>query len=243
MSDLASTVEFLSDFCKGINDLNVEGVSVILIGSTARRTTTPTSDVDLVILGREKPLLPHTPDNYHVYALTEAEFRHRLEAADDLVAWSVRFGVVVQDSGLWSRLLESPEAQRWPNWQKKITHATRRLLTADLLLKTGDGPAAAEEILYAAGHLARALLLKKSIFPLSRVELIDQTQKIGYTRLSEILRFLIYADPDIRYGRIAISYLKKLLCELDRSEYKRVSTTLARLAPYKNLRPRKKIAK
>ncbi len=92
----------------------------------------------------------------------------------------MRLGVVVHDNGLWSEILTRPESKTWPGWQKKVVHGARRLFLANKLIETGDLEAATEEMLYAVGHIARGLLLKADVFPLSRPELEDQIEALGY---------------------------------------------------------------
>src|SRR5439155_19230153 len=112
-------------------------------------------------------------------------------------------------------------------WQNKVLHATRRLMLADTLLETGDVDSAAEEALYAASHVARALLLRSQILPLSRAELSRQAQEAGHAKLAELLTTLLFGEPDAQVVRRTIQYLKKLLVHTDKSEYRRRSAELA----------------
>jgi hypothetical protein len=52
----------------------------------------------------------------------------------------------------------------------------------------GDLPAAEEEIRFALSHLARAELLGKGVFPLSRQELPAQLQEAGQPRLAQMMK-------------------------------------------------------
>jgi len=117
-------------------------------------------------------------------------------------------------------LCNSPEVNVWPDWRKKVVHALRRLLLADSLQGTGDVDAAVEEMLHAASHTARAILLKAHIFPLSRPELIQQLHGIEHQPLARILNELIYENLTDRELRRAGLYVKKLLLHLDRHAYR-----------------------
>jgi predicted nucleotidyltransferase len=219
--------ETIQQFCSALKQTNEGSVSVILIGSVARDATTPKSDIDLLLIGTTESKLPSVPANFHVHAMKNEEFRSKLREGDDLAAWSVRYGIPIQDDGKWAAIVDSPEAKTWPRWQKKMLHATRRLVLARTLLETGDVDSASEESLYAASHVVRALLLRSQIFPLSRAELIKQAQTAGHERLAGMLTTLLFGEPDARFVKRTIQYLKKLLIHMDKSEYQRRSAELA----------------
>jgi hypothetical protein len=216
--------ETIAEFCSALNMANQqEPASVILIRSVARNSETPQSDVDLLIVGAQKPRADVTPPNFHLHVTTVNEFLTKLRDGDDLAAWSVRFGIPIQDTGIWQQIIGSEEAHTWPNWRKKILHAMRRLILAKALLATGDMQAAWEEALYAASHVARAVLLKLNIFPLARAELISQTRAAGQEKLAETLEILLFGDPDEYVLARSLQYLKKLLVDLDKTEFRRRS--------------------
>lgn len=107
-----------------------------------------------------------------------ADFLHNLRLGDDFESWCVRLGVTLSDGrGCWAAILASEESKQWPRWELKVLHGARRLFLADSLLKMGDNTAASEELVYALGHIARGLLLKSGIFPLSRPELAEQLRQ------------------------------------------------------------------
>ena len=61
---------------------------------------------------------------------------------------------------------------------------------AEAVLETDDLDAAAEEFLYAASHIARAILLRSEIFPLSRPEMPAQLLELDpgmATSLSQLV--------------------------------------------------------
>jgi Nucleotidyltransferase domain len=219
--------ETILGVCAALSKANPTMVSVILIGSVARDAATPKSDVDLLLVGETKPILDRIPPNFHIHAMATQEFMSKLREGDDLAAWSVRYGVPIQDDGKWDAIVGSDEAGTWPSWQNKVLHATRRLLVANTLLATGDVDSAAEEALFAAGHVTRALLLRSGVFPLSRAELIKQSHTAGHVKLADILAILLLGEPDDRFVRRTIQYLKKLLIQMDKSEFRRRSSELS----------------
>jgi predicted nucleotidyltransferase len=222
----------IGEFCAALNKAGPsEPPSVILIGSVARNSETPRSDVDLLIIGAQKLKTCSAPSNFHLHITTAQDFLRKLRNGDDLAAWCVRFGVSIQDAGIWREIRGSAEAQTWPDWRKKILHATRRLVLAKTLLETGDIDAASEEVLYAASHAARAVLLKSKIFPLARAELISQTRNIGHERLAQMLETFLFGVPDEKTVEGSAQYLKKIFIDLDESEFKRWSQEFSRMAP------------
>jgi hypothetical protein len=160
---------------------------VVLIGSVARRTrTTDLGDVDVVVLnGRARTLLH--PGVQTTVLSTEA-FGERVRAGDDFAQWALRFGVSIRGRRKWLQLRRDLlEDAPWPNPATKLDQARRRLRTARELLDMGDSDAAHEDLLYAAGHLARAKLLSLEVFPLSRPELPGQLRDAGLDELASAL--------------------------------------------------------
>jgi hypothetical protein len=224
--------ETIGEFCAALNKANPSSLpSVILIGSVARNSETPRSDIDLLIVGTQKVETCAVPPSFHLHIATAHDFLRKLRDGHDLAAWCVRFGVPIYDAGVWREITASVEAQTWPDWRKKILHAVRRLVIAKTLLGTGDVDAASEEALYAGSHVARAVLLKSNIFPLARAELISQTRSVGQERLAQLLEALLFGEADENTVTSSLQYLKKLLINLDESEFSRVSREFSKMAP------------
>lgn len=201
-----------------------DNISVVLVGSVARGRSTEESDIDLLVIGEGHLEAPCNLRTYHIQASSETDFMRNLALGEDFEAWSVRFGLPLYDAGPWKRVLQSREASVWPRWQAKIPHAARRLFMASALLKMGDADAATEETLYALCHVARALLLRAGIFPLSRPELAEQLEALGYAQLARLhgeLRRPSGTTPTSL--RLAQRYSKKLLLHLDRQTYAQYS--------------------
>lgn len=209
-------------FVRELTALNPSAtLSVVLVGSVARGTATSRSDLDVVVLGEEDLMLPSTLPPIHVHKTTTEGFLGRLEKGDDFPAWAIRFGIPIVGESLWDRVSSSKEGLRWPDWHSKVAHAARRLVLAAALIEMDDEDAAAEEMLYAVSHLARAVLLREHVFPLSRSELAEQVEGLGYSRLCKLLEKLnndTVAGSEIRLAQF---YVKRLLYLLDTDTYLR----------------------
>lgn len=167
---------------------------VVLVGSVARRTrTSPMGDIDLLVLnGRTRKLLH---PGIQTTVLTNRDFRERVREGDDFVQWALRFGVSLRGRCRWQELRQELLGKApWPNPAVKQEHASRRLGRARELLEMGDADAAQEDLLYAAGHLARANLLALGIYPLSRPELVAQLEDAGMGELAVLLKQLSSED-------------------------------------------------
>ena len=224
----------IAELCGQIEKLNKGvSISVVLIGSAARGAETWRSDIDLLVLSEQPLMLPRDRGRFHLHVSDEARILKRLEDGDDFPAWCVRYGIPVLDSGIWTKLVESDEARIWPDWAKKVPHATRRLLIASFLLRSGDEEAAGEELLYALGHVARMILLRSNVFPLSRGELVAQVKDVGFLHLSTGLEALLSEHPDTISLRQYITYCKKLLCSIDRDAYGLLSVANSKVVSVK----------
>lgn len=194
---------------------------VVLIGSVARGTANEQSDVDILVISEGNPHKVQSDPPAHVQYFTRTQFLERLGAGDDFAAWCVRYGAVLEDTEGWAHLLVSVEAKVWPDWRRKLPHATRRLHLAASMFRLGDLDAASEETLYLLTHLGRALLLRAGLFPLSRPEMPEQLESIGHPALARLIREFLRGDPDRRRVRQAIGYGKKLLVHLDRGWFEK----------------------
>lgn len=204
--------------------------AAILAGSVAREVAIDRSDIDLVIVSEAPLKRPTCLMRVHVQMFTRDEFMRRVRERDDFALWCVRLGVPLRDSPAWRDIAASPDAQLWPAWQTKIAHAGRRLILASQLFRGGDRTAASEEALYAVAHVARAILLKAQVFPLSRPELPQQLEEQGYPNVAALMRRLLAHDEDPRLLRRAIGYTKRLLVHLDRDEFGAFATKYAQNA-------------
>lgn len=152
--------------------------AVVLTGSMARDVPpTSWSDVDLYALD---VVASEPPAAVHLFEVKVTQFEHQVLAGDDVAQWAARYGRPLFGQANWTSLVRRllPEAP-WPDHRVKLAQAKRRLETSRLLLDAGDAASAQKELVYAASHLARALLLERDVFPLSRPELPDQLRGLN----------------------------------------------------------------
>ena len=194
----------------------LDSATVILVGSSARGMMHERSDIDvLVIHDEDRRIRLDRPGDIHLQQDSRSRFLKRLEDGDDYPGWALRFGIPVLDSGGWWARQVASEAENphWPDWRPKADYAKKRIAIAEQLLDTGDVDAASEEMMFAASHVARAVLLQKGKFPLSRAELPSQLGTMA-PDLATLLDRLIAGeiDPDgLRYGeKLLIHYIAQL---------------------------------
>ncbi len=194
--------------------------AVVLVGSAARCTQNESSDIDLLVISKDRLTHLNTPRRVHLVTSAYADYLKELGSGEDFECWCVRLGIPVYDNGLWEQILGSAEAKTWPNWRKKVAHAARRLFFANQMIEIGDLDAASEELLFATGHIARGLLLREGVFPLSRPELEDQAIALGYPHLAAVHNALrTNQNNSLEFLQRCTRYSKKLLLHLSKEEY------------------------
>jgi predicted nucleotidyltransferase len=169
--------------------------AVVLTGSTVRARRTAMSDLDFMVVG-ERPDVSGVHEDVDVYAAGADAFWKRLDAGDDYIQWTLRFGCILHDDGILqaaSRHIE--ENGLTPSAERKLTQARRGLSLARLVLESGDLEAAREQGRAALTTVARWLLIANGVFPLSRDELSDQVLTLGYFDLAAALDRLIHVQP------------------------------------------------
>lgn len=194
----------------------LDSATVILVGSNARGTTHGRSDIDiLVIHDGDCRIRLDRPGDIHLQQDTRSRFLTRLEEGDDYPGWALRFGIALRDpSGWWAKQVAAELAKpHWPDWRPKADHARKRMAMSMELLDVGDVEAASEEMMFAASHVARAVLLKHGRFPLSRTELPSQLGGIS-PELAEILYCLISGELDSGALRSGEALLERQINEL-----------------------------
>jgi hypothetical protein len=184
-----SVLETLSErkYLRGLLGVLPRGQPVVLIGSWARGTAvSPRSDIDVLVVGEGKFAL--APPRLQVMLMSPVEFQRRLMAGDDFPQWALRFGTPLSGRRVWESMRRKllPEAP-WPDPERKLQQAKRKRDAAEALLAMGDVPAAEEEVRFALSHLARAELLLRHVFPLSRPELSSQLEAIGNWDLASMM--------------------------------------------------------
>ncbi len=177
--------------------------ALLLTGSTARGTRTPSSDLDYHLIGTQLAI-DRLPDELDLHVVAPAQLRMRLLEGDDFTHWSLRFGCVVFDQGI---IRESTaliaERQLWPDPLRKWQQAQKSLNIARAMVASGDHEAAVEQVRTALTLAARWRLLADRRFPLSRPEIPAQLETLGYETLAANLRATIIDAPPL--PRLALS--------------------------------------
>ncbi|WP_420264630.1 nucleotidyltransferase domain-containing protein [Candidatus Magnetominusculus dajiuhuensis] len=227
---------YLSEILTQLRLLRVDKeASVVLVGSHARNKQTWRSDMDFIVVTPERIRRWKVPLNVHIIFDTRNEFTDKLIHGNDFQQWAVRFGKLLMDySGWWNTVKNSEGIDIWPDWRLKIRHAKKAQSIASQLLMDDDWDNAEEEFLLSASHIARALLLRNKIFPLSRPELAWQLKLIGQDDLSNVMERLICGTKThedlIEISKTICLILENLRLEAEESEE---SKSLA--ASYKKL--------
>lgn len=171
--------------------------ALLLTGSTARGTRTPSSDLDYHLIGTPVAL-DCLPDELDIHIVSPARLRARLLEGDDFTHWSLRFGCVAFDTGIIresNRLIA--EQDLWPDPLRKWQQAQKSLDIAHAMVASGDHEAAVEQARTALTLAARWRLLADRSFPLSRPELPAQLEDLGYKTLAADLRATITETPQL----------------------------------------------
>lgn len=201
-------VEQLQQLVQDINEVACDA-TVVLIGSAVRGSMTWRSDIDVMVITSDPLPRFAAPPQIHLHPETRTRFLTRLSEGDEFVSWAVRFGRPLRDvTGWWREVLN--ENVPWPDWRQKLSHIRKRLRTAEAAIKDGDREAAEEELMMAASHCGRAVLLAKGEFPLSRPELPKQLVRAKRLALAETLATLIK-------GGVSITELKRTFAALNRT--------------------------
>lgn len=193
-----------------------ETATVVLVGSAARGAMSPRSDIDVLVLHPEgQRIRLGRPGDIHLQQDSRSRFLRRLADGDDYPGWALRLGLPLRDpDNWWARHAAAELANpHWPDWRPKVDHARKRIRMASALLDVDDLDAAAEELLFAASHVARAVLLKNGTFPLSRPEMPSQLQSVD-ARLAVLLGQIAGDATDAATLRSGASILEQRLRHL-----------------------------
>jgi predicted nucleotidyltransferase len=197
----------------------IDDATVVLIGSVARQAQGPISDVDILIISPRQLTRMDVSPAAQVFVVTRERLLERLRNGDDFPQWVARFGKVLSDKPhWWKSLTNDPALKRWPDWERKRGQAAARLSFATRLHASGDSEHAAEEFLLSARHLARALLLKERVFPLSQPELAQQLRGMNQGELADLLNSLIAHGSAPDTLAYAERVLKKYIASLTSSD-------------------------
>ncbi|MEA2369781.1 MAG: hypothetical protein QOH12_175 [Solirubrobacteraceae bacterium] len=180
-----------------------EAHAVALTGSTARNCRTDISDLDYHVVGPRFKTSDLAGD-VDVHFVDATGFWVRLHAGDDFVQWTLRFGCILVDDGIFRAGLRAVGTELiWPDAGAKFRRLTEMQRLAEQLVKMADRDAAQDQLRATLTSLARALLLDNGIFPLAREELPGQLRSIGHGLVAGALTVAIHGQPslsDIRAG-------------------------------------------
>ena len=193
-----------------------ETATVVLVGSAARGAMSPRSDIDVLILHPDgQRIRLRRPGDIHLQQDSRSRFLRRLANGDDYPGWALRLGLPLRDpDDWWARQAAAELANpHRPDWRPKVNHARKRIGMATALLDLDDLDAASEELLFAASHVARAILLKNGTFPLSRPEIPSQLKTVD-ARLAVLLEPLTGDATDAATLRSGASGLEQRLRNL-----------------------------
>ena len=176
---------------------HVGAPALILSGSTARGHRTEISDLDYHLVGDEIATRDLSAQ-LDLHVLSTEELRTEILGGDDFIQWSLRFGRVVFDDGT---LLEAirliTERRPWPDIERKRDHAAKSLELARRVVESGDQDGALVQVRTGLSLAARAYLLSKGEFPMSRAELPGQLLAAGELGAAQALRACIQGEPPL----------------------------------------------
>jgi hypothetical protein len=190
--------------------------SLLVSGSTARRSRTAISDLDYHLIGQPVDTRDLSRE-LDVHVLSAAELESRVLAGDDFVQWSLRFGWVVFDDGaVRAGITLISQRDLWPDVARKRDHATKSLELARRFVASGDLDAALAQVRTALSLAARTYLLAFNVFPLSRAELPGQLRATGRTDVAAALESSIYGTPSLDDLNVAVRLGEALISDVTR---------------------------
>ncbi|HEV7587581.1 MAG TPA: hypothetical protein VGO40_05575 [Longimicrobium sp.] len=166
--------------------------AVVVYGSAARDVP-ESSDVDLLYVHTgDRITFDVPPVDLDLRGFPSETVDERIASGDEVLGWSLRFGVpLFQREGYWTEL-QTCWADRLPlpSAAAAEERAVRALNASEGLAAGGDEDAAAELRLVALTQRARARLIRSGVFPLSRPELPSQLTSIGEWEIASELHAL-----------------------------------------------------
>lgn len=182
--------------------------AVAVTGSTARNRRTEISDLDYHVVGARFKS-SDLPGDVDVYFGDADRFWSKLRAGDDFVQWTLRFGCILMDRGIFRAGLRSIALEEmWPDADAKFARLPEMQELACRLIKMGDRDAAQDQVRATLTSLARGLLLESRVFPLARKELPGQLRRITHATVADALEQSIYEKPTLTDLRTALGVLE-----------------------------------
>lgn len=192
----------------------VEASALILSGSTAWGRRTEISDLDYHLIG---PKIETSDLSYELdlHVLSKEKLEAEILEGDDFVQWSLRFGRVLFDDGALREALRLiAERRPWPDVNRKREHASKSLELAGRVVETGDEDGALVQVRTALSLVARAFLLSRTTFPLTRADLPGQLADAGRAGAAEALQASIDGHSSLSDLAAAVDEGRALLAEV-----------------------------
>ncbi len=169
--------------------------AVVLTGSTARGKRTSISDLDYLIVGA-KPRVRDLQEDIDVHIASPERFLDRLARGDSFTHWTLDYGCVLCDSGIFREGLVHRSVEGFSvDPGRLLTQYVRARKFAIQVVASGDSDAAHRETLTALSLGARWWLLVHGFSPLARSELPAQLRAAGNRPLADVLDKLIFDTP------------------------------------------------
>ncbi len=175
---------FIPDACS-----NPSVLAVVAFGAGVR-TTCFTADIDLlVIYERPKPYVAGRPIDVDIRWYERSQAESFIAQGQELLGWVLRFGeLVCEHKGYWTNLRrEWLGRMPFPSAEVAQERVKRAWRLYQELNEMGDEDAAQEQRLVALTQEARALLIRRGVYPASRPELPEQLRAINELPLAEKL--------------------------------------------------------
>jgi hypothetical protein len=187
------------------------GRALILTGSTARARRTDISDLDYHLIGPRIDTRDLSRE-VDVHVLVPDDLERRVLAGDDFIHWSLRFGRIVFDDGIVRQGFRTmAERRTWPDVERKRRQASKSVEWARRIVASGDEDGALVQVRTALSLAARAVLLARGEFPLSRAELPDLLAVAGRATAGRYLRSTIDGSPGLPELEKAVDAARDLL--------------------------------
>ena len=188
-----------------------------LTGSTARGKRTEISDLDFHVVGR-RPRFDDLPGDVDIYVSTPKSFWAKLRSGDDFVQWTLRFGCLLFDTGIFRAGLRAIATDDlWPDGQTKLGRVAEHVRLASRLVSMEDRDAAQAEVRAGLTTAARGLLLEAHVFPLARDELSDQLRHVGWEQLGRSLSATIHSERTLAELENDLAALERVVARADRA--------------------------
>ncbi len=171
---------------KLIFELNPE--SIVLVGSVALQKQKKESDIDFLVISKNKKI-PNL-EKCNIILLNGKELKEKYLKGDDFVVSALLFGKIIFDKEIFINFFENPlPIFSQEIIQEKIKYCEKLEERIYTLLKM-DEKKAKEELLYLVLQVARIILLKNKITPKTKYDIAKQVRQFN-KKISQIIEELI----------------------------------------------------